>query len=124
MSGKPIRIPGPDHPITITPFAGRVTVRAGGKVVAGTTRALMLSEASYPPVLYIPREDAEMALLTRSAHRTYCPFKGDAGYFDLLPAGTAGANGVWSYEQPYYAVAAIRDHLAFYPDKVEIETQG
>ena len=123
MSGKPIKVPGPDHPITIAPFEGRVVVRAGGKVIAETTRALALKEASYPPVLYVPRADADMKALDRSAHRTYCPYKGDASYFSL-PTGETGNNAVWSYETPHEAVAEIKDHLAFYPDKVEIDIGG
>ena len=120
MDGKPIRIPGPDHPITVTPFEGKVVVRAGGKVIVETTHALTLEEASYRSVFYVPRADADMAALERSAHETYCPYKGDASYFSL-PTGEAGRNGVWTYETPYAAVAEIRDHLAFYPDKVEID---
>lgn len=120
MSGKPMRRPDSDHPITISPFAGRVTVRAGGRIIAQSDKALSLKEASYPVVLYIPRGDADMALLSRSDHRTYCPYKGDASYFSL-PTGQAGANAVWTYETPYDAVSEIKDHLAFYPDKVEIE---
>lgn len=122
MSGKPIKIPGPDHPITIAPFEGKVVIRAGGKVIAETTRALALKEASYPEVFYIPRSDADMAALTPTDHETYCPYKGDASYFSL-PTGDDGTNGVWSYETPYSAVTDIKDHLAFYPNKVEIETR-
>jgi uncharacterized protein (DUF427 family) len=122
MSSKPIKVPGPDHPITVSQFDGRVVVRAGGKVIAETSRALALREASYPPVFYIPRADADMAALTPSEHESYCPYKGDASYFSL-PTGEAGKNGVWTYETPYAAVAGIKDHLAFYPDKVEIETR-
>ncbi len=121
MTDKPIRIPGPDHPITIEPGAGRVKVMAGDQVIADTTEALVLREASYPAVFYIPRKDANLALLTRSDHSTYCPYKGDASYFSL-PAGVDKAeNAIWTYEAPYEAVAAIRDHLAFYTDRVTIE---
>jgi len=121
-TGKPIKIPGPDHPITITPFNGKVVVRAGGKVIAETTDALVLKEASYPPVFYVPRADADMTALERSSHQTWCPYKGDASYYSL-PTGDAGRNGVWSYETPHPAAADIRDHLAFYPDKVEIDVR-
>ena len=123
MTGKPFKTPGPDHPITITPHIGRVAIRAGGKLIAETTRALTLSEASYPPVLYIPRGDADMAALTPSSHQTHRPYKGDASYFDL-PTGEAGRNGVWSYEAPHPAVGEISQYLAFYPDKVDISLQS
>ena len=119
MTDKPIRIPGPDHPIAIAPAPGRVVVRLGGKVIADTKRALILREASYPGVKYIPRQDVDMSLLERTDHATYCPYKGDASYFSLPVGGERSLNAAWSYEQPYAAVAEIRDHLAFYPDRVD-----
>ena len=123
MNGKPMKVPGPDHPITISPQPGRVTVRAGGRVIAETDRALVLREGSYPGVIYIPRADADMAQLSRSDHQTYCPYKGEASYFSLA-TGEEGRNAVWTYEAPYDAVSAIKDHLAFYSDKVEIEVRA
>ena len=119
MTDKPIRIPGPDHPIAIAPAPGCVVVRLGGKVIADTKRALILREANYPGVKYIPRQDVDMSLLERTDHATYCPYKGDASYFSLPIGGERSRNAVWSYEQPYAAVAEIRDHLAFYPDRVD-----
>lgn len=112
---KPVKIPGPDHPITVTPTEGRVIVKAGGRVIADTHNALTLQEANYPSVQYIPREDADLAALTRTAHTTYCPYKGDAYYYSLPSA----ENAVWSYENPHPAMAAIKDRLAFYPNRVE-----
>jgi uncharacterized protein (DUF427 family) len=114
------RQPGPDHPISIAPEPRRVTVRFAGQIVAETRRALALEEASYPPVLYIPREDARMAHFVASEKRTYCPYKGDCGYFTLRAGGETAEDAVWSYERPYAAVRPIAGHLAFYPDKVEI----
>jgi len=116
-----MKLPGPDHPIAIAPVEGRVVVRFGGDVVADTRRALELREASYPAVLYIPRADARMEHYARTAHSTHCPYKGDASYFDLAADGARAANAVWSYEAPYPAMAAIKDHLAFYPQQVSIE---
>ena len=116
---KTVRIPGPDHPITITPNASRVVVTAGGRVIADSRAALTLQEAAYPPVLYIPRADVDMAALERSDHATYCPYKGDCAYYGIPAGGERAANAVWTYEAPYAAVAAIRDHLAFYPDRVD-----
>jgi uncharacterized protein (DUF427 family) len=93
-------------------------------VLADTLNALTLREAEYPEVLYIPREDADMKRLIRSEHSTYCPFKGDCAYYNLaggsLRNGGPLNNAVWTYEAPFAAVGAIRDHLAFYPDRVEI----
>ena len=114
-------VPDASHPITVTPTEGRVRVTVGDTVVADTTAALTLQEASYPPVLYLPHASVDPALLVRSDTSTYCPYKGDAAYWSLsLPTGTV-ADAAWTYEQPYDAVAEIRGHLAFYPDKVEVE---
>jgi uncharacterized protein (DUF427 family) len=112
---KPVRVPGPDHPITVAPTRKRVVVRAGGRVIADTRGALTLQEASYPPVQYIPRGDADMGQLTRTVQTTYCPYKGDASYYSLPNA----ENAVWSYETPHPAMAAIKEYLAFYPDRVD-----
>ena len=121
MSSKPktIKIPSPDHPITIEHSSDRVVVKVAGRVVAETRDALTLREASYAPVHYIPRKDVDMSLLERTDHETYCPYKGDCAYFSIPVGGERSANAVWTYETPYAAVAAIRDYLAFYPDRVD-----
>jgi uncharacterized protein (DUF427 family) len=116
---KTVRIPGPDHPITITPHPGRIVVTVAGKVVADTRSALTLQEAAYPAVQYILRQDVDMALLQRTDHGTYCPYKGDCAYFSIPAGGERSVNAVWTYEAPYAAVEAIRDHVAFYPDRVD-----
>jgi len=108
-----------DHPITVTPTKGRVQVKLGGRVVATSTRALTLQEASYPPVQYIPREDAEMGFFQPTAHKTHCPYKGDASYFSLKAGDKSAENAVWSYTDPYPGVKEIAGHLAFYPDRVD-----
>lgn len=114
-----MKLPGPDHPIAIEPHAERIRVRVGNIVVADTMRALALREASYPVVYYIPREDADMSLLTATDHSTHCPYKGDASYFTITVDGRDAVNAVWSYQQPYPAMAAIKDYLAFYPNRVD-----
>jgi len=119
MSAKAVKVPGPDHPITITKNPKRVVVTAGGKTIADTANALILKEASYPAVYYVPREDADMTLLERTDHSTHCPYKGDASYFSIPSAGAKGINAAWSYENPHPAMAEIKDHLAFYPDRVD-----
>lgn len=116
MVSNPILVPGPDHPITISKFNAHVVVRAAGRIIADTRGALELREAHYPPVWYIPREDADMTLLEPSAHSSYCPYKGAASYFSI---GGGTENAAWSYEAPYKAVEAIRGYLAFYPERVE-----
>lgn len=120
---KQPRHPGPDHPIAIAPAGRRVVVRFAGAVVADTTRALTLTEAAYPPVFYIPREDARMAHFAATDKHTYCPYKGDCAYFTLRVGGRTAENAVWSYEAPYDATKQIAGHLAFYPDKVEIAAE-
>ncbi|MEI9931762.1 MAG: DUF427 domain-containing protein [Rhizomicrobium sp.] len=118
---RAVKIPGPDHPITIAKNDMRVTVSAAGRTIAETHAALTLKEASYPPVQYVPRGDADMMLLHPSDHKTYCPYKGECSYFNIPSLGDKGQNAVWSYESPYDAVAAIKDHLAFYPDRVSVD---
>jgi uncharacterized protein (DUF427 family) len=116
---KPVKLPTADHPITITPNPARVVVSVAGRVVADTREALTLREASYPGVQYIPRKDVEMSLLERTDHSTYCPYKGDCAYYGIPVGGERAANAVWTYEVPFAAVAAIKDHLAFYPNRVD-----
>jgi uncharacterized protein (DUF427 family) len=114
-----MKLPGPDHPITVVPAPARVRVRLHGAVVADSTRALTLREASYPPVHYIPRDDVDMTLLERTDQTTHCPYKGDAAYYTVRVPGRAAENAVWTYEQPYPAVGSIASYLAFYPDRVD-----
>ena len=116
---KTIKIPGPDHPITIERNRKRVVVSIGGTVLADSRDALILREAGYPAVQYIPRKDVDMTLLERSAHATYCPYKGDCAYFSIPSGGERAINAVWTYEAAYDAVAAIRNRLAFYPEGVD-----
>jgi uncharacterized protein (DUF427 family) len=119
MTVKPMKIPGPDHPISIDANPSRVVVTVGGRVIADTSDALTLREASYPPVQYIPRQDVDMTALTRSDHTTYCPYKGDASYYSIPGGGDRSVNAVWTYETPFEAMAQIKDYLAFYPERVE-----
>ena len=124
MTDKPIKIPGPDHPIAVARNPKRVVVTLGGKVIADTTDALTLREASYPAVHYIPRKDVDMAAFERTDHGSYCPYKGEASYFSIPAGGERSVNAIWTYETPYEAVAEIKDHLAFYPDRIDgIEEQ-
>ena len=106
-------------PITIAPHPKRVRVRFNGAVVADSSRALALKEGGYPPVLYLPRADADLARFERTAHATTCPHKGRASYYSLKVGDRTATNAVWTYETPKAEVAAIREHLAFYPDRVD-----
>jgi uncharacterized protein (DUF427 family) len=120
MEPRTPKVPGPEHPITVAASGARVVVRAQGRMVAESTEALTLTEAGYPPVHYIPIADVDETALRPSATSTYCPYKGQASYFSI--AGPEGLieDAVWTYREPYPAMAAIAGHLAFYPDKVEI----
>ena len=119
-----MKLPGPDHPITITQNPRRVRVTAGDVVIADTTKALTLKEARYPAVQYVPREDTNMGLLVRSDRVTHCPYKGDASYYSIKANGKTLDNAIWTYETPFPAMTEISGHLAFYPDKVKIEEVG
>jgi len=116
---KSIKIPSPDHPISVERNTGHVVVSVAGRVIADTREALTLREAHYAPVQYIPRKDVDMTLLVRTQRTTYCPYKGDACYFSIPLGGERSTDAVWSYETPYEAVAEIKDYLAFYPDRVD-----
>jgi uncharacterized protein (DUF427 family) len=119
MTTKTIKVPSPDHPITIEPNTAWVVVSVAGRVVARTREAFTLREGSYAPVQYIPRKDVDMSLLQRTDHATYCPYKGDCAYYSIPIGGERSRNAVWSYEAPYDAVAQIKDHVAFYPNRVD-----
>jgi uncharacterized protein (DUF427 family) len=119
MAEKPVLYPGPDHPITVTPNQAHVVVTVAGKVVADTRRALTLQEATYPAVQYIPIADVDTGLLERTETMTYCPFKGDASYYSIPVGGERSVDAIWVYETPREAVAEIKDHVAFYPNRVD-----
>ena len=119
MKEKQVKLPGPDHPISIQRNAARVVISVAGRVVADTDNALTLREADYPAVQYIPREDVDFSQLERTDHATYCPYKGECSYYSVPAGGEKSVNAVWTYEDPYPAVAQIKGHVAFYPDRVD-----
>ena len=119
MTEKQIKVPGPDHPISIERNPARLVVSVADRVIADTRNALTLREADYPPVQYIPQEDVDLSQLKRTDHATYCPYKGDCSYYSIPAGGKKSVNAVWTYENPYPAVAQIKDHVAFYPDRVD-----
>ena len=119
MKQKQIKIPGPDHPISIEHNPARIVVSVASQVIADTRNAVTLREADYPPVQYIPREDVDLSQLKPTDHATYCPYKGDCNYYSVPVGGKKSVNAVWTYENPYPAVAQIKGHVAFYPDRVD-----
>ena len=119
MADKPVLYPGPDHPITITPTEGRVVVKVAGTVVADTRAALTLQESTYPAVQYIPLADVDTSLLEPTATESYCPYKGDASYYSIPAGGEKAIDAIWEYKQPREAVAEIKEHVAFYPNRID-----
>lgn len=120
MTDRPVLEPTASHPITVTPTGRHVVVRVNGEIVAETDAALTLQESSYPAVQYIPMADVTADRLRPSDTATYCPYKGDASYFDVVVDGHTVADAVWTYARPYPAVAPIAGHVAFYPDKADV----
>lgn len=121
---RDIKIPGPDHPITITSSGDHVVVRSGETTIADSRSTLVLREANYPPVRYIPIADVDRSQLASSDLTTYCPYKGDASYYSIAPYAERGADAVWFYDDPYPAVAEIKGHVAFYSDRVELSVEA
>ena len=119
MSEKLVKIPGPDHPITIENKQAHIAVSVAGKVIADTREALSLKEASYPAVIYVPRKDVDMSALKKTDHATYCPYKGDCSYYSIPVGGERSVNAIWTYENPYASVCQIKDYMAFYPDRID-----
>jgi uncharacterized protein (DUF427 family) len=119
MTDNRAKVPAPDHPITIERNPARVVVAVGGRIIADRCDAVTLREASYAAVQYIPRKDAEMSALERTAHATFCPYMGDCAYYSIVIGGRRSINAVWTYEAPFPAVAEILGHLAFYPERVD-----
>jgi uncharacterized protein (DUF427 family) len=118
---RAVKVPDAAHPITIRPTGSRVTVSVGGVKIAESDSALSLAEASYPVVQYIPIADVDQSLLMRTDSQTYCPYKGDASYYSVqAPGGRIETDLIWTYEQPYDAVAEIAGHVAFYANRAEI----
>ncbi len=118
MKEKQVKLPGPDHPISIERNAARVVVSVAGRVVADTRNALTLRESGYRPVHYIPSADVDFSQLEKTDYVTYCPYKGHARHFSVPAGGRNSINAVWLYEEPFAAVAQIKAHVAFYPERV------
>lgn len=121
MSERPVLTPGPNHPITVEPASARARVYVGERLIAETDSALILREADYPPVPYLPLDAIDPAVLEASDHHTYCPYKGEASYYSLRTERGVAADAVWTYPAPYEAVSEIAGHVAFYPQHAQVE---
>ena len=119
MKEKQIKVPDSDHPISIERNPARVIVSVASHVIADSRKALTLREADYPAVQYIPPADVDFSQLERTDHATYCPYKGDCNYYSISAGGKKSVDAVWTYDDPYPAVAHIKGHVAFYPDRVD-----
>lgn len=113
----------PGKQMSIEPFAGIVTVMAGGETIARSSRAVLLTEPPYPGAYYLPFADIDFAKLEKTGHASHCPYKGDASYWSVAPAGEKGRNAMWAYERPFDESATIKDHGAFYPDRVTVTVE-
>ena len=109
----------PDYRILFERSPRRVRVRFNGETIADSTDAHLLLETRHLPVYYFPRSHVRMDLLTATPHRTFCPYKGDASYWTVAAAGKIAENAVWSYQEPFAEVAAIKDFVAFYWNLME-----
>ena len=120
---RDVKTPGPDHPIAISSSGDHVVVRSGEATIADSRSTLVLREANYPPVRYIPLADVDGSQLAASELTTYCPYKGDASYYSITPDAQRGTDAVWFYDDPYPPVAEIKGHVAFYSDRVELSVE-
>lgn len=114
----------PDYRVDLEPGAGRVRVRLGGELIADSDRTLVVRETKHAPVIYFPRDDVRWEHLEPTQHRTFCPFKGEASYWSARAGHRVEENVAWSYEDPFDEVSGLKDHVSFYPDRVEWERQG
>jgi uncharacterized protein (DUF427 family) len=114
----------PNYPFVISPHPGRVTVWFKDEKIAETSSALVLWESDYRPVFYLPVGDVSQGYLTPADHETYCPYKGNASYWSITAGGHSEQNAVWGYDDPYDESHKLKDHVAFYPDKVDIKAEN
>jgi uncharacterized protein (DUF427 family) len=90
-----------------------------GVTIAETRRALRVLETSHPPVYYIPPEDIRMRHLVELSESSWCEWKGGASYYDVVVEGRRAERAAWTYHQPRAGYEAIKDHVAFYPGRMD-----
>ncbi len=98
----------------------RIRVIFNGETIADTHHAQRVLETSHPPVFYIPRADIRAEFLFPTARHSFCEWKGVASYHTVTVGDRSAPDAAWSYPDPNPAFAAIKDHLAFYPSKMDL----
>jgi len=114
----------PDYRVDIDQTEDRIRVLVGEVAIADSSRPLKVTESKHHPVWYLPLADVDGALLEGTSHSTYCPFKGHASYWTINAAGQKLEDSVWGYEDPYVECEPLKDHVAFYTDRVQLEING
>lgn len=113
------------RPPAVTECHSRVRVELAGEVLAESTRALRVLETSHPPTVYVPPGDVRLDLLAPSDTRpTWCEFKGVARYLDAIVGGRRARAVAWTYAAPSPGYESLRDHVAFYPGRVDAAWLG
>jgi uncharacterized protein (DUF427 family) len=107
------------RPPALVPCVRRVRVELGGVTVADSTNALRVLETSHPPTIYVPPADITAGCLQPAAGRSFCEWKGVARYFDVVAGRRREPAAAWGYADPAAPYAALRDHLAFYPGRMD-----
>lgn len=110
----------PSYPLAVDDAGGRCLALVGERILADSSRALIVRESTYPPVVYFPRADVATILLQTSPNKTYCPFKGNASYFSATVNNETIEDIAWFYPAPYREVTAIKNHVAFYSTKASV----
>jgi uncharacterized protein (DUF427 family) len=123
MSGPPSVVPESvwdyPRPPALVPCERRVRVEIGGLTLADSTRALRVLETSHPPTIYLPPEDVDLALLVPVGRTSFCEWKGDASYFDVVAGGRTEPAAAWTYRRPTARFAALKDHISLYPGRMD-----
>lgn len=110
----------PYHRIDIRTTSRHLIVRHGDRLIADTSRPLVLFESGFAPRWYVPRADVDEPALTVADFQTFCPYKGMCSYYDVGDARRAA----WSYRDAWPEAGAVAGFISFEPDKVEVSLDG
>ena len=120
-------LPGPGQesvwdyprPPAVRPSSSLVVVELGGLEVCRTTRALLVLETSHPPSYYLPLADWLPGAVRPAEGSSWCEWKGEAAYLDIVAGSTVAAGAGWTYPTPTPLAADLRDHVAVYPARMD-----